>query len=310
MAEPAQNQVDSFLEYLRVERNYSSHTLRNYRSDLMSFFMGAEWRSQRIAKSCEIAVDYKKIREFLANLNVEKRQASTIARKLAALRSFYKWACRIGLTDENPAQLVASPRLPQRLPDVMTMEETNDLINATAQSAASEDSKPLFFRDHLILELLYGSGLRVSELAGLNLDQIDLSQQMILARGKGRKERIVPFGARALTALGAYLPVRKEILDRYKVESEALLVNARGRQLTIRSVARIVKQCAILFSGDTTLHPHSLRHAFATHLLSEGADLRSIQELLGHSSLSSTQKYTRVSVQQLIEVYDKTHPRA
>jgi integrase/recombinase XerC len=309
--------IERFLEHLRVERNYSPHTLRNYRSDLEAFFrlpnkpeLERETPDRRQPPS--ILIDHYKIREYMARLHFEKRKPATIARKLAALRSFYRFACREGLVAENPAKLVASPRLPQRLPEVMTEEETNQLIDRLAQAArdTGSDHSAQLARDLLILEFLYGSGLRVSELVGLNLEHVDASESVLLAKGKGKKERVVPFGARAMAALDHYRVYRDELLRKCAVDTSALFVNARGGRLTTRSVARIVKKYAILFRGDTTLHPHSLRHAFATHLLSEGADLRAIQELLGHSSLSSTQKYTRVSINQLMAVYDKSHPRA
>ena len=314
-----------FLEHLRVERNYSAHTLRNYRSDLEAFFQWPHKPEGELRKQKEISdpsqpttlqIDHHKIREYMARLHSEQRKPATVARKLAALRSFYRFACREGLVQENPAKLVSSPRLPQRLPDVMTAEETNQLIDGLAQaagSAAGEDASDRaawLARDLLILELLYGSGLRVSELVGLDMDRVDLNESVLLAKGKGKKERVVPFGGRAMAALEKYRRYRVDVLRKCGVETPALLINTRGGRLTSRSAARIVKKYAILFRGDTTLHPHSLRHAFATHLLSEGADLRAIQELLGHSSLSSTQKYTRVSINQLMQVYDKSHPRA
>ncbi|MCZ6753603.1 MAG: tyrosine recombinase XerC, partial [Acidobacteria bacterium] len=307
--------AEQFLEHLRAERNYSAHTLRNYRSDLEAFFRAVNLSSAVEGKSSRkgkpsiavdyFAVDYLKIREYLGQMYAQRRKPATVARKLAALRSFYRYACREGLVKENPAKLVASPRLPQTLPDVMTAEETNHLIDAVGKIAAS--GKPgaaaLVARDRLILEFLYGSGLRVSELTGLDQDQVDQAETMLLVRGKGKKERIVPFGSKAVAALEDYNPLRRELLEKNGAETEALFVNARGSRLTTRSVLRIVKKYAILFRGDSTLHPHSLRHAFATHLLGEGADLRAIQELLGHSSLSSTQKYTRISIRQLMEVY-------
>jgi integrase/recombinase XerC len=311
-----QSAIEQFLEHLRVERNYSPHTIRNYRSDLEKFFrsvsLGNDADHSSDTEQSSISGDYLKIREYLARLHSQRRKPATIARKLAALRSFYKYACREELVAENPAKLVASPRLPQTLPDVMTIEETNSLIDKVDKAATADDAgdSGLASRDHLIMEFLYGSGLRVSELVGLNLDQVDDREGMLLVRGKGKKERIVPFGGKAKSALQTYRPIRKELLRVKGVEIEALLVNSRGGRLTTRSVGRIVKRFATVHRGDTTLHPHSLRHAFATHLLGEGADLRAIQELLGHSSLSSTQKYTRISIRQLMEVYDKTHPRA
>ena len=308
--------VERFLEHLRVERNYSAHTLRNYRSDLEAFFRFVTFRKKKSAapqpQALPIEVDHLTIREYLGRLYAERLKPATIARKLAALRSFYRYACREGLLKENPAKLVASPRLPQMLPPVMTAEETNQLIDSVQKIAATSEGRDALrvARDHLIFELLYGSGLRVSELVGLNLDQLDLADGVLLVRGKGKKERTVPFGSKALAALEEYCRQRAERLGQNGMNPEALLVSARGSRLTTRTVHRIVKRYSSRLRGDPTLHPHSLRHAFATHLLSEGADLRAIQELLGHSSLSSTQKYTRISIRQLMEVYDKTHPRA
>jgi integrase/recombinase XerC len=310
--------VEQFLEYIRVERNFSAHTLRNYRSDLEQFFAyaGARIGVAGGAKGFDELprlLDHQLIRAYLGKLYSERAKATTIARKLAALRSFYRYACREGIVKENPAKLVSSPRLPQTLPAVMTTEETNQLVDSVGESAEwpGKDPDPfLLARDRLIFELLYGSGLRVSELVGLNFDQVNRSSALLLVRGKGKKERTVPFGSKASEAMDRYLEQRGSRFPDASSEASVLLVNNRGKRLTVRTVHRIVQRYATILRGDTTLHPHSLRHAFATHLLSEGADLRAIQELLGHSSLSSTQKYTRVSIRQLMEVYDKTHPRA
>jgi integrase/recombinase XerC len=315
MAASIQSVIDQFLEHLRLERNYSAHTLRNYRSDLEAFFreVGPSKRGAGgMATSSDLSglAGYRKIRDYLGMLYAQRRKPATIARKLGALRSFYRYACREGLARENPAKLVSTPRQPQRLPEVLTAEEMNQLIDGVASQPVGPRSPGLAARDRLMLELLYGSGLRVSELVGLRLSDVDGKQQVLLASGKGKKQRIVPFGRKALEALEVYLPHRSELLRKASRETESLLVNARGQTLTSRSVGRIVKQYSIRLRGDPTLHPHSFRHAFATHLLSEGADLRAIQELLGHSSLSTTQKYTRVSIRHLMEVYDKTHPRA
>ena len=213
--------IEQFLEHLRVERNYSAHTLRNYRSDLEAFFhrahsSGAARGKPSRKKQLPIWVDYLKIREYLGQLYSQRRKPTTIARKLAALRSFYRYACREGLVKENPAKLVASPRLPQTLPEVMTAEETNRLIDGVGQDApASQPGTPaLLARDRLILELLYGAGLRVSELVGLNLDQVDIAETLLLVRGKGKKERVVPFGSKAGTALKSYSPLREELLQK------------------------------------------------------------------------------------------------
>ena len=312
--------VEQFLEHLRVERNFSGHTLRNYRSDLEVFFQFAASRKGTARGTTlddlPFVVDHRTIREYLGRLYSERAKPATIARKLAALRSFYRYACREGLVKENPAKLVSSPKLPQTLPAVMTTEETNRLIDAVG-GPVEADVRPgkqpdalLILRDRLIFELLYGSGLRVSELVGLSFEQVNRAGRMLLVRGKGKKERTVPFGSKASDALDDYMRERSRRFPNGTPDATAVLVNARGNRLTVRSSHRIVQRYAMLLSGDPTLHPHSLRHAFATHLLSEGADLRAIQELLGHSSLSSTQKYTRISIRQLMEVYDKAHPRA
>lgn len=307
--------VEQFLEHLRVERNFSAHTLRNYRSDLEVFFEFAAARKATASAAFDklpFVVDHRAIREYLGRLYSARAKPATIARKLAALRSFYRYACREGMVKENPAKLVSSPKLPQTLPAVMTTEETNRLIDAVgADNWPGKNPDPLLLlRDRLIFELLYGSGLRVSELVGLSFEQVHRSTGMLLVRGKGKKERTVPFGSKAAEALDQYLRERSLRFPDGTPDAEAVLVNARGKRLTARSAHRIVQRYARLLSGDPTLHPHSLRHAFATHLLGEGADLRAIQELLGHSSLSTTQKYTRVSIRQLMEVYDKAHPRA
>jgi integrase/recombinase XerC len=311
-----QSAIEDFLEHLRVERNYSPHTLRNYRSDLEKFFLpqrnngGA--RSESASADFSKAASFRSIRDYLGALYAGRRKPSTVARKLAALRSFYRYACREGLAKENPAKLVSTPRQPQRLPEVMTVGEMNQLLDAVASrpGAAPRGNPALAERDRLLLELLYSSGLRVSELVGLNLADVNAADQMLLARGKGKKERIVPIGSKALAAIEDWLPLRAALLAMRRAETAALFVNWRGERLTTRSVGRIVKGCGVRLRGDSTLHPHSFRHAFATHLLSEGADLRAIQEMLGHASLSTTQKYTRVSIRQLMQVYDKTHPRA
>ena len=317
MVHNIQSAIDQFLDHLRVERNYSPHTLRNYRSDLEIFFHrrrgsgrtpGPDSASTDLAK----AANFRNIRDYLGTLYAEQRRPATVARKLAALRSFYRYACREGLAKDNPAKLVSTPRLPQRLPEVMSAAEMSQLLDAVVSlpEAGSAHDPTLAARDRLLLEMLYSSGLRVSELVGLNLGDVNAKEQMLLARGKGKKERIVPFGTKALAAMEAWLPLRSVLLAKKRAETDALFVNSNGKRLTTRSVGRIVKQYGVRLRGDTTLHPHSFRHAFATHLLSEGADLRAIQEMLGHSSLSTTQKYTRVSIRHLMEVYDKTHPRA
>ena len=229
-----------------------------------------------------------------------------MARALAALRSLYKWLAQEGEVEQNPAALVATPKLPKKLPRVPTIEEVNTVLDAEMPecSAFSE-------RDQVILELLYGCGIRNSELIGINLDDMHWSQQVVLVRGKGKKERYVPFGDSAAAAVHTYLPARQRVLGETRRTAErALLINLRGSRLTTRSVGRIVKQIAVARGLSPDVHPHTLRHAFGTHMLEEGADLRAIQEMLGHERLSTTQRYTQLTVKHVMEVYDKTHPHA
>jgi len=327
--------ITRYLQHLRYERNASPHTLRNYQSDLEQFL---EYVTPPGAKPVALAeVDHQLIREFLGYLHDQHRQKSSIARKLAALRSFFKFCVREGFLRQNPARLIATPKLPKRIPSVLTAEEINMLLDslatmepgrpgemkarpATGHSRnAAEESQLLLRRDRAIMELLYASGLRVSELTGLDLADVDRKEQILRVRGKGRKERIVPYGSKAQAALDTYWPVRAELLRRapHKADAshavpdpEAVFLNFAGRRLTSRSVGRLVKKYVRLVNINWDLHPHSLRHAFATHLLADGADLRAIQELLGHRSLSTTQRYTHASIRQLMEVFDKAHPRA
>ncbi|MCY4189672.1 MAG: tyrosine-type recombinase/integrase, partial [Bryobacterales bacterium] len=237
--------------------------------------------------------------------------AATTARHLAALRGFFEYLVREEGLPSNPARSLASPKIPKKLPPVMTAEDTNRIIDEVRFESKRDRFPDKVLRDRLIFELLYGAGLRVSELVGLDLDDIDTAERWIAVRGKGRKERQVPYGARAHEALERYLAARAK-LDAPGME-QALFLHRWGgrlRRLTARSVGLIVKKYARLLNGDSALHPHSLRHAFATHLLSEGADLRAIQELLGHASLSTTQKYTQLSMKDLMGVYDAAHPKA
>jgi integrase/recombinase XerC len=314
--------VEKFLGYLRQERNASPHTLLNYRSDLEQFrnYLAVPDRRGRVAEPRLEDVDHLVIREYLGHLYSLDRQKTSVSRKLAALRSFFKFCVREGLLEENPARLVRTPRLPQRLPSVPTTEQVNRFLDACAEQRAGEGSKAerdvsarrLLRRDRTLLELLYASGLRAAEVVALDLDDVDRREQMLRVRGKGRKERLVPFGSKAAAALERWLEAREELLAAAKGKgvNDALFLNARGRRLTTRAVGLIVKKHSRLFDPNWDLRPHALRHAFATHLLGEGADLRAIQELLGHRSLSTTQKYTSVSIKQLMEVYDKAHPRA
>jgi integrase/recombinase XerC len=317
--------IEKFVRYLRDARNASPHTLRNYESDLAQF---AEYLAPPGARPPALSkIDHRLIREFIAHLHGLGLEKSSVARKLASLRSFFKFCVREGLAAQNPARMVATPKLPKRIPTVLTAEEISGFLDQLASvspagpdtehprrkrpGAEADESKLLLARDRAILELLYASGLRVSELTGLDLADVDRREQILRVRGKGRKERIVPYGGKAAAALASYMPVRSEILHRSgEGAPEAVFLNYAGRRLTPRSVGRIVKKYVRLCNINWDLHPHSLRHAFATHLLADGADLRAIQELLGHATLSTTQKYTHASIRQLMEVYDKAHPRA
>jgi integrase/recombinase XerC len=313
--------VRQFLTYLRSVRNASPHTLRSYEIDLGQFI--AFLTPPDVETPALQDITHLLIREFVAHLHDHNLEKSSIARKLAAIRSFFKFAVREGLVHRNPARMVATPKLPKRIPAVLSAEDLNAFLDGvvarpTAVSSkrirpgAKDENRLLVKRDRAILELLYASGLRVSELTGLNIADVDRKEQMLRVRGKGNKERIVPYGGKAEQALEAYGPIREDILRKAgrRGDPQAVFLNHFGTRLTPRSVARVVKKYVRLINVNWDLHPHSLRHAFATHLLADGADLRAIQELLGHSSLSTTQRYTHASIRQLLEVYDKAHPRA
>ena len=342
--------IAKYLEYLRI-RNSSPHTVSNYGRDLNQFLT---YLSPPGARPPVLhAVAHPMIREFVAHLHDQGLEKSSIARKLASLRSFFKYCVREGYLKENPARLVPTPKLPKRIPSVLSAEEMNAFLNQLAgmgparpsarpssrkrlrrsapafavsarkgrptQTALTEEGL-LLRRDRALLELLYAAGLRVSELTGLNLVDIEQRERVLRVRGKGNKERIVPYGVKAQDALENYWPLREELLlhtagTRVSRRSaaphtDAVFLNYSGRRLTQRSVGRIVKKYVRLVNVNWELHPHSLRHAFATHLLADGADLRAIQELLGHQSLSTTQKYTHASIRQLMDIYDKAHPHA
>jgi integrase/recombinase XerC len=304
-----QQHIDRFADYLKYQRNASPHTLRNYLSDLDQFHdylspKGADGERRDIDIH---QIDHITIREYMAQLYEEKRKKSSIARKLATLRTFFKFLCREQILELNPARLVSSPRLEKRLPKVISIDEVVQFIETP------DTDTVLGTRDRAIIELLYATGCRVSEISGMNIDDIDFKHAMIRVRGKGRKERFVPFGSKAKEALAAYLETRGALLaeaPEHKRDAKVVFLNYQGTRLTTRSIGRLiekyVKECALA----QNISPHSLRHSFATHLLSAGADLRAIQELLGHARLSTTQIYTHVSIEQLMQVYDKAHPRA
>ncbi len=289
--------VTDFLRHLG-ERNASPHTIKAYRQDLALFaaYAGARGWKQ---------IDHIAVRGFLSQLYDNGLSKPSVARALAAVRSLYRWLAREGLVEQNPAKLVATPKLPKKLPRVPTIEEMNFVIDGDMPEVAAFPE-----RDRLMLELLYGCGIRNSELTGINVDDIRLSAEAILIRGKGKKERYVPFGGSVKDALAAYMPERQKLLEDTRKRSLALLINRRGGRLTTRSVGRIIKKIAVAKGLSPDVHPHTLRHAFGTHMLEEGADLRAIQELLGHERLATTQRYTQLSMKHVLQVYDQTHPRA
>jgi integrase/recombinase XerC len=294
-----QRGISKFLDSLRGERNASEHTLRAYRNELGRFaeYLGPEGRWKEI--------DHITIRGFLSHLHGCGLSKVSVARALASLRSMYKWLGREGIVAQNPAKLVSAPRLPKRLPRVPTMEEINGLLNTEMPESAAFPE-----RDRAICELLYGCGLRNSELVGTELNDIEEANGVILIRGKGKKQRYVPLEGAAAEALAAYREARQKVLNAMRRKTSRLFINHRGGPLTTRSVGRIVKQIAISRGLPPDMHPHTLRHAFGTHMLTEGADLRAIQELLGHERLATTQRYTQLSITHVMEVYDRTHPRA
>jgi integrase/recombinase XerC len=294
---PVEKSIDQFLDSLR-QRNASVHTIKAYKQDLSNFaaYVGSRnWRN----------IDHVTIRGFLSLLYEKNLGKTSVARGLAAVRSFYRWLAQEALVEQNPAALVSTPKLPKKLPRVPTIEEMNTVLDGQMPDVASFPE-----RGCIMFELLYGCGIRNSELIGINLDDIRLSSEAILIRGKGKKERYVPFGDSVKTALGSYLPVRQQMLAERGKNTTALLINQRGGRLTTRSVGRIIKKIAVAKGLSPDVHPHTLRHAFGTHMLEEGADLRSIQEMLGHARLSTTQRYTQLSMKHVLEVYDQTHPRA
>ena len=294
-----EREIGRFLAELE-RKQVSPHTLEAYGGDLRQFleyFTPPEGAPPPLAQ-----FQVLEIREWLADLYSRKLHVVSIRRKLAAVRALFRFLAREGLIRVNPARLVRTPKAPKSLPPVMTAEQVNGLIDAVG---GGKFERPHPARDRAIFEFLYGCGLRVSELVGLNLEDLDCTERWIRVRGKGRKERQVPFASKAADSLTRYLEERRPA-----AQERALFLNHRGRRLTARGVAGIVKLYGILVNGDSSIHPHSFRHAYATHLLADGADLRAIQELLGHARLSTTQKYTQVSLTDLMEVYDQAHPKA
>jgi integrase/recombinase XerC len=319
---PFQSLATDYLKVLANERGSSAHTLRAYRRELASFVQWLneqnKFRSSDDAAELIQRVEHTDIRTYLGVLYTRGLSRASAARALAAIRSWFKWLARNGHIQKNAASLVATPRLPKHLPRVPSIEQMNMVVDSVGEDAASWPA-----RDRAILELLYGCGIRNAELVGLNLDDIHWANEAILVQGKGQKQRYVPLGDAAADALRKYLDERAAKLAAAGLTEPtsvaALFVNLQLRglgkpggdaRLTTRSVGRIVKRIAILRGLPADVHPHTLRHAFGTHLLEEGADLRAIQELLGHERLSTTQRYTQLTTSQLMQVYDRTHPRA
>ncbi|HUK14181.1 MAG TPA: tyrosine recombinase XerC [Thermoanaerobaculaceae bacterium] len=295
-------QLEEFTAYLRDERNLSPHTLRAYERETSEFVAFAAGEMQ-----CGGAdgVTPAVVRAYLAFLHGRKLAKVSAQRALAALRTYFRFLAREGVVAANPARLVTTPRAPKTLPEVVTAPQLADLLEALPATPAGR-------RDRAALELLYGAGLRAAELVGLDLDDVDLSRRLARVRGKGGKERIVPFGREAERALAAYLPDRAawRSLPGAAASGEPLIVNQRGGRLTDRSLRRILDIAVRQVALAQHLHPHTLRHAFATHLLEAGMDLRAIQELLGHASLSTTQRYTHLDLAHLMETYNRAHPKA
>lgn len=292
-----QAEIAAFLRHLDRERNASPHTIRAYGEDLERFAQHVRVELGREGKPHD--VDHLLIRAFLSRLHREGFKTSSAARKLATLRTFFRYLCREGVLERNPARAMLSPRLEKRVPTHLDERDVALLVEMPGDGETA-------VRGRAILEMLYATGVRCSELVGLDLAEVNLQERMIRVLGKGRKERIVPFGTRAAAALGAYLDLKKQRSAR----TTALFLNARGGRLTDRSVRYLVAQRVRAVAIARRVSPHTLRHSFATHLLERGADLRAIQELLGHASLSTTQRYTHVNTRHLLEIYSKAHPRA
>jgi len=290
--------LDDFLDQLRHEKNASAHTIAAYRRDLGQFIDYLDARRVSLRNA-----DNLRIRGFMADLHERRLMKSTLARKLAAVRSFYRYALKRGWTAESPAAVVATPKQEQHVPSFLTEEEMAGFLDLP------RSGKPLDLRDRAVLELLYATGIRVSELVGINLEDAHLGDRLVRVRGKGKKERIVPFGAVARDRLKDYLGARAQLMGE-RVGEYALFLNYKGCRLTARSVERIVDKAIRRTAVRRKISPHSLRHSFASHLLSRGADLRVIQELLGHESLATTQKYTHLDLGRLLDVYRRSHPRS
>ena len=301
-----ENLIADFQIYLEVQRNVSKHTLKAYIADIEEF--NSFLRESDITKKNDaiINVEPETIRTYLSHLYQKKVKKVTVNRKIYSLRSFYKYLLRAGKIKNNPAEMVQAPKIERYMPTFLSVDETFQLL------ADQGDNSVSGLRDSAMLELFYSSGLRLSELAALNVTDLDFRQALVKLRGKGKKERIVPVGKQALQAIDEYIKKTTEVRKKSdeNLFKNPLFLNVRGKRITARSIARIVDSTAVKSGIGRKISPHALRHTFATHLLNAGADLRSIQELLGHESLSTTQKYTAVNINRMMEVYDKAHPRA
>jgi integrase/recombinase XerC len=299
--------LKAFLQFLRLNRNASVHTVRAYESDLSQFLdHAAALMAVKRAALEPSHLDRTALRAFLADLHKRGLSRASAARKLAAARTFLRYLRREGMVDDDAGAMVPTPKRDVRMPVHLSEQEMARLVTAPADG-------PLGRRDRAILELFYASGLRLSELAGLDADDVNLSAQMVRTLGKGGKQRIVPFNKSTASAIRAYLKDRATLIGdrpRGRAKADPLFVNYRGTRLTVRSIDRLVRRYATVSGARLGVSPHALRHSFATHLLQRGADLRAIQELLGHARLSTTQRYTHVNTAQLVEVYKKSHPRA
>jgi integrase/recombinase XerC len=300
-----ENLVQDFQTYLKVERNVSPHTQQAYIADVQEFIQFLK-TSGLVKNDKAQNADAEAIRSFLGHLHRQKVKKVTVNRKISSLRAFYRYLLRQGKIKKNPANMVQLPKTEKYMPTFLSVDEAFELLNANAEKNSAD------LRTRAMMELFYSSGLRLSELAALNVMDIDYKQQLVKVRGKGRKERIVPVGKTALQSIREYLDGTGELRKNISVDVfvEPLFLNARGKRITTRSIARSIDDAAEKSGLGRKISPHALRHTFATHLLNAGADLRSIQELLGHKSLSTTQKYTAVNINRLMEIYDKAHPRA
>lgn len=296
-----QELIKHFGEYLKIERGYSEHTLRNYIKDVELFFQYLSDRKIQITNERDLEqLEPIDIRGFMAS-RFKINKSSSNQRRLSALKTFFKFLLKRALIEKNPTEIISSPKGEKTLLKAISIDEVITLIHTITEKDV------LSLRDRAMVELMYGSGLRVSELVSINISDLDLKERTLKVIGKGKKERIVPLGSYSIESINEYLVRRRELL---KVETDALFLNKDGGRITTRSVARIIKKYLNRCAINKNVSPHTLRHSFATHLLGSGADIRFIQELLGHSSLSTTQRYASASIEHLMQVYDKTHPHS